>query len=182
MVHGMEQQMQLMQGQMQAMMTEIQRLSAENAEFRRQTAAASSSSGVQQDLVEAIGKMAEKIGSIAKPKESLMDVRGLGKPSVFNNKADGWAKWSRSLENYVIGVFGDDFRQLLEHAAESDSVVEKKEIDETFGELADDVDQIEEVHRKCGQLYLALVALTEDDSQDIVTGAGRAMARRRGGS
>ena len=70
----MEQQMQLMQGQMQAMMTEIQRLSVENAEFRRQTAAASSSSGVQQDLVGAIGKMAEKIGSIAKPKESLMDV------------------------------------------------------------------------------------------------------------
>ena len=85
----MEQPMQLIQGQMQAMMTEIQRLSSENAEFRRQAAAASSSSGVQQDLVEVIEKMAEKIGSIAKPKETLMDVRGLGKPSVFNNRADG---------------------------------------------------------------------------------------------
>ena len=80
------------------------------------------------------------------------------------------SKWSRSLQNYVIGVFGDGFRALIEHAAESEGEIKKTGVEELFGENADEIDKIEEIQYKSGQWYLALTALTEEESQDIVDG------------
>ena len=74
------------------------------------------------------------------------------------------------MENFVIGVFGDDFRSLIEFAAENETDIFKRDIDDFFGATADEIDRIEEVQHKNGQWYLALTALTDDESQDIVTG------------
>ena len=102
----------------------------------------------------------------------LMDSKGLGKPSTFSNELDKYPRWARSVENYVVGVFGEGFRTVIEWAAESEQELTKEDVDRTFGDLADELDRIDDVHHKCAQWYLALVALTEDESQDIVLGAG----------
>merc|ERR1712015_395778 len=54
--------------------------------------------------------MTKRIEGLDKTKTTLVDVKGLGKPIVFNNSHEQWSKWSRSLQNYVMGVFGDGFR------------------------------------------------------------------------
>ena len=98
---------------------------------------------MQQQLFKATEVMAEKIGGMSRPSSTLMDVRGLGKPGPFNNRQESWAKWSRSLENFVIGTIGDEFRPLMEHAAESEAELQGKDVDDLFGENADDLDKIE---------------------------------------
>ena len=54
---------------------------------------------------------------------------------------------------------------------ERESMLTKNDIEQVLGSKADEIDQIEEVHHKNGHLYLALVALTDMESQVLVTGS-----------
>ena len=65
----------------------------------------------------------------------------------------------------MVGIFGEEFRVLIEHVAESETEMKRSEIEDLFGEGADELDRIEEVHYKNSQWYLALVALTEEESR-----------------
>ena len=65
------------------------------------------------------------------------------------------------MENFVIGVLGDEFRVLIECAAEPESEQKKSDIGEMLGESADELDRIAEVRYKSGQWYSVLVLLTE---------------------
>ena len=163
-------------------MVEVQRLSVENDRLKQQAVSASAAEmsmgmtgavmQMQRQIVQTMDAMAEKIGGLSRqPRSTLMDVKGLGKPVQFNNNQEGWAKWSRSLENFVVGIFGDEFRVLIEHVAESETEMKRSEIEDLFGDGADELDRIEEVHYKNSQWYLALAALTEEESQDNATGA-----------
>ena len=42
------------------------------------------------------------------------------------------------MQNYVIGVFGEGFRALIERAAESEGETKKTDVEERFGENADE--------------------------------------------
>ena len=164
--------MRAMQVQMEAMTREIQRLSAENARLTMEQ---------QQGLVQqqaqttqALQAMAEALQS-QRPNNkwpSLVDNKGLGKPSVFNNKQADFLRWSRNVENFAVSNFGEEFRVVMEWAATSEVPIEDDMVKEEFGSEADASDQVEEIDYKLSQLYLALVSLTEDESQDIVVGAG----------
>ena len=106
------------------------------------------------------------------PSLLLVDAKGLGKPGSFSNEENKYVKWARSVENYIIGVYGEEFRQVLEWALGCDQEVTAEMRDLAFGEGADDADRIPDLDRKVQQVYQALMALTEDESQDIVIGAG----------
>ena len=76
------------------MMGEMQRLSVENDALKQQASSAASSSAtpmagtvaqMEQQIVKAMDAMAEKIGGMSRPRGTLMDVKGLGKPVPFNN-------------------------------------------------------------------------------------------------
>ena len=79
--------------------------------------------------------------------------------------------WSRLMENFLTGVLGVAFRVVTEFAGETGSELKKNDIVEMFGENADEFDRIEDVRYKKGHKYMALMALTEEEAQDIVKGA-----------
>ena len=76
------------------------------------------------------------------------------------------------MENYIVGVYGEEFRQVLEWALGCDQEVTADMRSAAYGEDADDDDKIPELDRKVQQVFQVLMALTEDESQDIVIGAG----------
>eukprot|EP00971_Amphidinium_carterae_P328618 6460589-Amphidinium_carterae.1 len=44
----------------------------------------------------------------------LVDVKGIGKPTVFAGGQEGeqvWREWSTKMESFIVGVFGERFRQ-----------------------------------------------------------------------
>ena len=102
----------------------------------------------------------------------LVDSRGLGKPHVFNNTEDSLPTWLRKTENYICGVFGEEFRKVLEWAIEHEGPVNSDDIDAMWGDLANEADPIDEMTRKVEQVYTALASLTEGESNDLVVGAG----------
>ena len=56
------------------------------------------------------------------PRRTFIDVRGLGKPSVFNNEEKSFGVWARKREIYVVGVY-PDLRSILPWCCEQDQPV-----------------------------------------------------------
>ncbi len=63
-----------------------------------------------------LGELAEGIKKLGSKQQAamLVDSRGLGKPQVFQNVEDSFPAWLRKTENYICGVFGEEFRKVLE--------------------------------------------------------------------
>ena len=70
----------------------------------------------------------------------------------------------------MTGVLGVAFRVVTEFAGETESELKKNDIEEMFGENAYELDRIEDVRHKKGHEYMALMAFTEEEPQDIVKG------------
>jgi hypothetical protein len=171
----MQQQVQLMMQRMQAIEGTIQNLMTENVQLKAHVQA--SSDGLQTAFTQqttVLGELAEGIKKLgSKPQAAmLVDSRGLGKPSVFQNVEDSFPAWLRKTENYICGVFGEDFRKALEWAIEHEGEIRQDEVDDTWGDSADDADKIDDLTRKIEQVYTALASLTEGESNDLVVGAG----------
>jgi len=156
-----------------ALENEVARLSRENQEIRGQRGAAGAIETGQllQGMTQLMGEMRSVVRR-GEPSLLLVDAKGLGKPGSFSNEENKYVKWARSVENYIIGVYGEEFRQVLEWALGCDQEVTAEMRDLAFGEGADDADRIPDLDRKVQQVYQALMALTEDESQDVVIGAG----------
>ena len=90
---------------------------------------------------------------------------------TFSNKAVEFVTWARKLENYVASVFADT-RNLMSYSAEADEIV-IDDMDTQFESVPRTV--LEELN---SQLYSVLMATTDGDSFDIVTGSGSGEARR----
>ena len=153
----------------------VQNLMAENVQLKTQLQA--SHDGLQTAFVQqttVLGELAEGIKQMASKPQSLMlvDSKGLGKPSVFNNAEDSFPAWVRKTENYICGVFGESFRKVLEWSIEHEGEIRPDEVEDTWGEHADENDKIEDLTRKMEQVYTALASLTEGESNDLVVGAG----------
>ena len=171
----MQQQMAAMMQRLQMMEGTVQSLMNENANLRTQVEG--SSTGLQQAFVQqsvVLGELAEGIKKLADKQQAamLVDSRGLGKPSTFNNNEDNFPAWVRKTENYICGVFGEEFRKVLEWAIEHEGEIQTDEVEDTWGETADENDKIENLTRKIEQVYTALASLTEGESNDLVVGAG----------
>ena len=72
---------------------------------------------------------------------------------------------------------------MTEYAATMESEL-KNDVDERFGEDAEESSQVNDANYKTGQWYSALVVLTEEESQDIVLGvtAGNGAEPRKNGT
>ena len=62
--------------------------------------------------------------------------------------------------------------KMLERALSCDAEIKEEDWQQAYGEGAEDLDTIENLEHKVNQVYQALHALTDDESQDIVIGAG----------
>ena len=155
-----------------ALETEVTRLSRENLELRGQRGAVGPEVG---QMMAGMTQLMEQMRGVVNRGERdllLVDAKGLGKPQLFNNDENKYVKWSRSVENYVIGVYGEEFRPVMDWALGCDTEVTQAMRTRAYGAEADDVDRIMDLEKKVHQVYQTLMALTEDESQDIVIGAG----------
>ena len=96
----------------------------------------------------------------------LVDPKGFGKPPVFSGREEHFYVWTKKVENYVSGVF-PNLRGALTFAAESQDVVTAATVAIGVPELG-----VETSAEMDGQLFVALSALTEGESFDIVISAG----------
>ena len=93
-----------------------------------------------------------------------------GKPIAFDVKEENFPGWRRRFENFIVGNFGETFRAVLNWATESEVAVTEAMWNNEFGD--DTEHELEEIDEKVNQLYAVLVHLTENDSNDVVCGAG----------
>ena len=100
---------------------------------------------------------------------SLMD-KAAGKPIPFDEKEEKFPGWRRRFENYIVGSYGEKFREVLNWATESEAAIESVTWDVEFGSISGNT--VDDLDTKIHQLYALLVHLTEDDSNDIVCGSG----------
>ena len=108
-------------------------------------------------------------------KQGLIDTKGIGRPYTFGDKEDKFPAWVRKTENFVIGALGEPFREVLKWAVEQDVAIAKNDWIAEFGPTLDTsrpTPVIHDLDDKVHQVYTALVSLTEDDSNDLVIGAG----------
>ena len=124
---------------MQAMEGTIQSLMTENVQLKAHVQA--SNDGLQTAFTQqtaVLGELAEGIKKLgSKPQAAmLVDSRGSGKPAVFQNVEDSFPAWLRKTENYICGVFGEEFRKVLEWAIEHEGEIRQDEVDDTLGDSA----------------------------------------------
>eukprot|EP00971_Amphidinium_carterae_P275776 5472193-Amphidinium_carterae.1 len=102
---------------------------------------------------------------------TLVDVKGIGKPTSFAGGAEGeqmWREWSTKLESFIIGVYGERFRAVLAWAAESAVELSQQNWEGRFGELSGDAVRADSITEKVSQVYIALQQLTSREAFDIV--------------
>ena len=120
-------------------------------------------------VVAALSQLPQTLQAMVKPsdgKRVLVDAKGLGKPSPFNNNEQDFLKWSRKTSNYMNSVL-KGLNPVLISAVDEDDVLDWKKFKESHIELED-----EELDEMNEQVYRCLVALTDGESFDIVTSVG----------
>ena len=140
------------------------RLGAENVELR----------AVRDDTWAAMRQVPDLVRSIQSQsgrRPGLVDNKGIGRPSNFNNTEKDFITWSRKTETYVMGVY-PELIPVLKWAKELPTEATIEVIEGTFGALSGD-DEVEGLEGLNAQLYGCLTALTDEESFDIVVSAGR---------
>lgn len=100
--------------------------------------------------------------------QSLVDLRGLAKPSTYSNKEEDFHEWRRKFLNYVGAVPGfKGVKEILNFAAEHDETIGSMTVRKQFASV--DGDTIANIEQ---QIYTILDNVTTGESQDIVSGSG----------
>eukprot|EP00971_Amphidinium_carterae_P041066 806441-Amphidinium_carterae.1 len=73
------------------------------------------------------------------PRATLIDAKGLGRPSTFSG-GDGFTSWSLKTRNYIIGVMPQLARP-LDWEAESITAITEDKLRAVFGPQADEDDR-----------------------------------------
>ena len=124
-------------------------------------------------MIAALGQAAQRQGPASS--STLIDARGLGRPVPFDEKEDKFPGWRRRFENFIVGSYGETFREVLSWTTECEEPISSTSWDAEFG-IGSDRDlagsTVVDLDTKVNQLYAILVSLTEDDSNDIIVGAG----------
>ena len=156
---------------MEQMMALTQRMSVLEAENARLRAANGEGVAAIPALVEAVTRMTGRgFGS----QGALVDTRGIGKPSVFDGSENKYREWAAKFESFVVSVFGEPFRRVLEWAAEHDAPVGATDWTAAFGpDTIDPDDKIAELDDKVYQLHTALQQLTTGEPFDISRNVGK---------
>eukprot|EP00434_Breviolum_minutum_P042976 symbB.v1.2.038276.t1/scaffold5896.1/size48089/1 len=161
------QQVQEMANALQQLQTRVNQLATENEALRNQHLG-------MQAMAESIGELAKNLGKKddKKDRRLLVDTKGLGKPEMFNNDELGFRRWSRTICNLTVGVFGKEFQDVLEFCLDRDDPVDMTELVTKFG-IDPEIDPeagIPGLEDKCDQLYRVLSSLTSGESEDLVVG------------
>ena len=153
-----------MQDALRALQQQLKALMSQNAALEAQLI---SQQNIAQGLADLPGAITTVLSRAQAPmRRMLVDLEGLGKPTVFSGREEDFHVWTKKIENYVSGVF-PNVRGALSFAAESQDVVTAAIIAIGVPELGVETSAEIGVH-----LFVVLSALTKDESFDIVMSAG----------
>ena len=99
----------------------------------------------------------------------LVDIKGLGKPPMFEEESWKSTERLRKTTGFLIASYGPAFRPVIEWVEDQDNVITIEALDRQFGPIG--AEPIEDVQEKSEQGHVALLALTESESFDIGLGA-----------
>ena len=116
---------------------------------------------MNQQVTQQLTNLPQTLKEALKPTQgkSLVDPRGLGKPSTFSNLEEDFVMWARKTKNYVVNA-----QELMTTAAEL-----LEEIDVELLDTDIETETVKEVDR---QLSSCLLALTDGYAFDIVHASG----------
>ena len=159
-----------LEGQMTTANQSLAQLSAVNATLADERRSS-------MDVIRAIPAALEKLADSQRSggRRALMDNKGLGKPyALTDDDTDSkFRMWAIKVEDFVCGIFGEKFRELMQWSAEQEEPINESDTDAhgnslpgdrlscAFGDFADGTDQYEDLDQHNPQLYAALRSLTE---------------------
>jgi hypothetical protein len=100
-------------GQQATLLAEVQRLQAENQVLRAANPA------WLNRVVQQFGQSTEALStasataSASGGRQSLIDVKGLGKPPPFENEISKFTEWFKKTTGFLVAAYGAGFRPLL---------------------------------------------------------------------
>ena len=115
---GAQQALQAVQGELQAVRSENQQLKQDQIGL----------AGVEDQirgLSEGIKEMNKK--KDAGHEQVLVDIKGIGKPEIFKNEQGKFTGWVRKVENFIVSIFGEEFREVLEWALGHEHAITKSD-------------------------------------------------------
>ena len=124
-------------------------------------------------MIQLMDRMSEQLRRMAeRDRPSLVDTRGIGKPTVFKSEEPRFIEWSGKTEDYLIGI-EPKLADMLEWSLEQETEVTIQMVREKFGDDADDLDKIEGAMQLVAQLKSLLSYLTEGEAWSIVQNCNR---------
>ena len=135
------------------------------ASEQQQAAAAHQNHGAQQMLA---GLPAVLVQAMRGQNEqrNLVDNKGLGKPTAFDNNEHSFLKWGRKTANYMSSVLRS-LAPVLQQAVDQEDPLDW----DTFKQSVIEVDEVT-LDNMNDQVYHCLMALTDGESFDLVVGSG----------
>ena len=91
----------------QALAQEVRRFGEDNVRLRAHT---ETGLGALPALAQAMNKLIEN----PEPTSRLVDNKGIGKPTSFDGTESKLREWAAKFESFVVGVYGEDFRRVME--------------------------------------------------------------------
>jgi len=116
--------------QQAALVQEAQRLAAENQVLR--AAQPQSLDPLVQALGQAVQALTLAASSGSGGRQSLIDVKGLGKPPVFRNDAGRFVEWFRKTTGFLVAAYGAEFRAVLEWIEDQDQGITLEDLKGTL--------------------------------------------------
>ena len=157
-----------------AMEATIGQLQSENQSLRQQVQQPGVGSSPSDQRVERLLEMMTEqlriLGERSRP--TLVDVKGIGKPTVFKNEDARFHEWAKKTEDYLVGVV-QGIEDMIDWACEEENEITLHAIDQKFGLNADPIEQVEGAMQIVTQLKTVLSHLTEGESWTIVQNCGR---------
>ena len=121
------QMMNTLHGQQRALNQEISRLTAENQQFRQ-----ACSAGLAENAT-AVGRAGQTANSDANPRsserQSLVDIKSLGKPPMFKGESARLTEWLRKTTGVLIAAYGSAFRPVIEWVEDQDNIITNEALD-----------------------------------------------------
>ncbi|CAK0872909.1 unnamed protein product [Prorocentrum cordatum] len=161
---------------LQALTAEVRRLSEDNVCLRLEA-----QGGIQAipALVDAVARLADRPDS-SQPAR-LVDTEGVGKPSVFDGAETKYREWTAKFESFVVGVYGERFRQVLEWSIDRNEAIDRGMWQQAYGQASDD--EIGNIDEMVAQVYKAIQQLVTgepfDTTQNVEKGNGLECWRKR---
>ena len=156
-----------LQGQQHALNRKVTRLTAENRQFRNAGSPGPTEIATAVGTAFRTGTASANTGS--NERQGPVDIKGLGKPPVFNGEAARFTQWRRKTTGFLITAYGSAFRPVIEWVEDQDNVTTNDELERQFGPVSDG--PVDAVLERREQVHVALSAVTEGESFDIVLGA-----------